>query len=116
MLKFVVVLVRKANWDAASFRSYFVDVHGPMARRIPGLRQYRQNFPVPDANRSHPRWDGVIELYFDDYESMHRAWQSPEGVRATKDLEVFADLALSSWSVVDEITIGLENNNPRDPR
>jgi hypothetical protein len=65
--------------------------------------QIRAKFPAADANRSKPRWSAVIELYFDDYDSMQRAWNSPQGKLATDDLEAFADLSLSSWSVVEEI-------------
>lgn len=98
-----MVLYRRADWDETQFRQYFADVHAPLARQLPGLRKYVQNFPVADANRPMPRWSAVIELYFEDYESMQRAWGSPQGKQATDDLEVFADLALSSWSVVEEI-------------
>ena len=98
-----MVLYRRSDWDEARFRRYFADVHAPLARRLPGLTKYIQNFPAGDANRSKPRWSAVIELYFDDYDSMQRAWNSRQGKHATQDLEVFADLDLSSWSVVEEI-------------
>jgi uncharacterized protein (TIGR02118 family) len=103
LLKFVVVLYRRSDWDEARFRRHFADVHAPLARHLPGLTKYIQNFPAEDANRSKPRWSAVIELYFDDYDSMQRAWNSPQGKRATDDLKVFADLSLSSWSVVEPI-------------
>lgn len=99
----MVVLYRRADWDEAHFRRYFTEVHAPLAQSIPGLRKHVQNFPTADANRSKPRWSAVIELYCDNYDSMQRAWNSPQGKQATQDLEVFADLSLSSWSVVEEI-------------
>jgi uncharacterized protein (TIGR02118 family) len=102
LLKFVVVLYHRSDWDEARFRQYFVEVHGALAKQLPGLRKYVQNFPAEDANRSTPRWCAVIELYFDDYDSMQRAWNSPQGKQATQDLEAFVDLSLSSWSVVEE--------------
>jgi uncharacterized protein (TIGR02118 family) len=105
MLKFVVVLRRKPDWTHERFREYFVSVHGPLARKIPGLRRYRQNFPAPDAKREPPEWDAVIELYFDGKEAMDSAWDSEEGRAATSDLDVFADRSRSSWSVVDEIIV-----------
>lgn len=103
MLKFLVVLYRRPDWDQDRFRQYFTDFHAPLARQLPGLRKHVQNFPAADANRSRPRWSAVIELYFDNYDSMQRAWNSPQGKQATDDLKVFADFALSSWSVVEEI-------------
>jgi hypothetical protein len=32
---------------------------------------------------------------------MEAGWLSPEGIAATRDLEEFADLARSTWSIVD---------------
>ena len=78
---------------------------GRWRKRFPGLRRYKQNFPVSDAKRKPPEWDCVVELYFDDKESMEAAWVTPEGEAATADLEVFADLAQTTWSIVEERTV-----------
>jgi len=102
LLKFVVVLRRKTDWTFERFRDYFIGVHGPLAQKIPGLRRYRQNFPIVDPKRAAPEWDCVVELYFDDKDSMEAAWATPEGQAATADVEVCADLARTSWSVVEE--------------
>ena len=105
MLKFVVVLRRKPDWTHERFRDYFVRIHGPLAQKIPGLRRYRQNFPVPDAKRPAPDWDAVVELFFDSREAMEAAWETPEGRAATEDVDVMADRSRSSWSVVDELVV-----------
>ena len=102
MLKFVVVLHRKPGWTAEQFREYFINVHQALALKIPGLRRYKQNFALDDPKRPRPAWDGVVELYFDDREAMEAAWATAEGEAATRDLEVFADLSQSAWSVVEE--------------
>jgi uncharacterized protein (TIGR02118 family) len=105
MLKFMVVLVRKAGMDRLEFKRYFKDVHQPLARRIAGLRRYVQNFAVDDPHRKPPAWDAIIELYFDNWERMEAAWATPEGKASTEDLAAFADIGRSTWSVVDEDTI-----------
>ncbi len=102
MLKFVVVVRRKPDWTFEKFRDYFVRVHGPLALKIPGLRRYQQNFPVFDPKRKPPGWDSVVELYFDDKDAMEAAWATPEGQTATADLDIFADLPSTTWSVVEE--------------
>ena len=102
MLKFIVVVHRKPGWTAKKFRDYFVRVHGPLAQKLPGLRQYKQNFVVPDAKRKAPRLDCVAELYFEDKEAMEAAWATPEGEAASADLDVFADLSSTAWSIVEE--------------
>ena len=102
MLKFVVVLYRKVDSSRAQFRAYLQEVHGPLAERIPGLRQYIQNHAVDDPVRPHPGWDAVVELWWDSRDAMEAAWRSPEGEDATADLERFADVARTTWSIVDE--------------
>ena len=103
MLKFIVVLYRRSDLSVEEFQNYLKDVHGPMAEQLPGLRRYLHNYVTPDPNRKHPGWDAIVELYFDDWASMETAWRSPEGEAATADLEAFADLTRTTWSVVEEV-------------
>ena len=103
LLKFMVVLHKRQDESDAQFRDYLRNVHGPMAKRLPGLRRYVQNYPVADPTRKPPAWSAIIELYWDDWEAMEAAWKSPEGRLATADLEPFADLHLSTWCVVDTV-------------
>lgn len=105
MLKFAVLIYKRADLSDDEFRNYFRNVHGAMARKIPGLRKYIQNHVVADPTRKPPGWHGIAELYFDDFEAMQAVWSTPEGEAATRDLEAFADLARTTWSVVDEVTI-----------
>ena len=102
MVKFMVVLYRRPDVSVEEFRANLRQIHGPMAERIPGLRRYVQNHVADDPSRTHPGWDAIVELSWDDWESMEAGWRSPEGVAATRHLEDFADLARSTWSVVDE--------------
>jgi len=102
MLKFVVVLYRKPEMSREQFRAYLQDVHGPMADRIPGVCAYVQNHAVTDSTRSDPGWDAIVELWWESRNAMEEAWRSPEGQIATADLEAFADLSRTRWSIVDE--------------
>jgi len=102
MVKFMVVLYRKPGMGEGEFQEFLREVHGPMALAIPGLRKYVQNHVVPDPKRKHPGWDAIVELYFDNWQSMESAWATPEGQMATADVAEFADLSRSTWSVVDE--------------
>ena len=106
MIKFIVVLYRKTGWEPAAFRSYLVDVHGPLAEKLPGLARYVHNYTADDPTRRHPGWDAIIELSWADRESMEAAWQSPEGAAASGDLDVFVDLERSRWSIVEEFVRG----------
>ena len=101
VVKFVVVLSKRPDLPEEKFREFFRDVHRPLALKIPGLLRHVVNFPAADSARKHPQWDAIVELYFEGREAMEAAWGSPEGVAATRDLEEFADLSRSSWSIVE---------------
>ena len=105
MLKFVVVLYKRSDFSVEQFLKYYREVHGPLAERLPGLRKYVQNYVVADPKRRPPGWHIIAELYFDDRETMEQSWASPEGIAATADLEAFADLTRTTWSVVEEAVI-----------
>jgi uncharacterized protein (TIGR02118 family) len=106
MLKFMVVVCKRSSMQAEEFRRHLRQVHGPLAMKLPGLRKYVQNFARPDPKRKTPQWDAVIELYFDDWAAMEAAWSGPEGAASDAVLPAFADLARTTWSVVDEIIVG----------
>lgn len=101
VLKFVVVLSKRSDLSEERFREIFRDVHRPLALKIPGLLRHVVNFPAADESRKHPQWDAIVELHFEGREAMEAAWRSPEGVASTRDLEEFADLSRSSWSIVE---------------
>jgi uncharacterized protein (TIGR02118 family) len=107
MIKFVVVLTRRPEMTREDFSAFLKTVHGGLARRLPGLKRYVQNHAKHDSKRQPPAWDAVIELYWENREAMEAAWESPEGKAATADLEAFADLSRSSWSIVEEV-VGIE--------
>jgi uncharacterized protein (TIGR02118 family) len=98
------------------FRKLNAEIHGhplpsprsnsaPLAKALPGLRSYKQNHVMQDGKRKHPGWDAIIELYFDNRESMEAAWSSPQGKASDADLPAFADLARTTWSIVEELTL-----------
>ena len=101
VLKFVVMLCKRPDFSEEKFREFFREVHRPLALEIPGLLRHVVNFPAADPARKPPQWDAIVELYFEGREAMEAAWRSPEGAAATRDLQEFADLTRSSWSIVE---------------
>lgn len=104
MLKFMVVLYRRPDLTKQQFRHHLEQIHAPLAKALPGLRHYKQNHVCDDPKRNPP-WDAIIELYFDNSETMEAAWSSPQGAASDADLPLFADLNRTSWSVVEELTL-----------
>ncbi|NDQ57097.1 MAG: EthD family reductase [Acidipila sp.] len=105
MLKFVIVLYKRTDISREQFQSYFRDVHGPLAKKLPDVKKYEQNIPVEDPKRKLPDWSAIVELYWEERTAMEAAWASPAGVAATEDLAQFADLTRTTWSVVEEIRL-----------
>ena len=105
MLKFMVVLYRRRDLTPDQFRHHLETVHAPLAKALPGLKEYTQNHVVPDPKRRHPGWEAVIELYFENREVMEAAWTSPQGAASDADLPLFADLTRTTWSVVEELNL-----------
>jgi uncharacterized protein (TIGR02118 family) len=108
MLKFIVVLHKRAEMTPAQFRNHLRSIHAPLALKLPGLRKYLHNYPAVDPTRKPPPCDAIVELYFDDRETMENAWASPQGKASDADLPLFVDLQRASWSVVDEVEIPIE--------
>ncbi len=105
MLKFMVVLYRRPGMSSADFRHHLERIHAPLAKALPSLKMYIQNYPHPDPKRASPPWDAIVELYFESRESMEAAWASPQGAASDADLPLFADMTRSTWSVVEEFIV-----------
>ena len=105
MLKFMVVIYRRPELTREQFRRHLREIHGPLAKNLPGLRKYIQNIARDDPTRKPPQWDAVVELYFDDWPSMEAAWRSPEGAASDADLPAFVDMTRTTWSAVEEIIV-----------
>lgn len=76
-----------------AFAAHWLGVHGPLARKVPFLRGYRQNhiverLPVADHPGLH-RIDGISELNFDDIRTMARGMESPEQQACIDDIKGF---------------------------
>lgn len=105
MLKFMVVLYRRTDLTAAQFRDHLGQIHAPLARALPGLKKYRQNHVSADPKRTHPGWDAIVELYFESWQSMEAAWDSPQGKASDADLPLFVDSNRTTSSVVEELIL-----------
>jgi uncharacterized protein (TIGR02118 family) len=66
------LLRKKPEWTMDAFRAYWRDEHGPLAARVPNLREYWQNRVTDRIQRgiefARGPWefDGFSQLYFDD--------------------------------------------------
>jgi uncharacterized protein (TIGR02118 family) len=102
--KVIYVLYRRAGMDRDEFLRYWLDIHGPLAARMPGLRGYVQDHAQPGPSGAPP-CDGIAELWFDSPEEMQAAFASPEGVATLADSPNFLDMGKGGMMVVEEVTV-----------
>src|ERR1700738_1816311 len=90
MIKVVGLLTRKPEYTREQFVKHWLEIHGPLAHAVPGIRRYVQSHIVgtrtrPDVPETDVEVDGIAELWYDDTESYQRAAASPEMKRLTDD-------------------------------
>jgi uncharacterized protein (TIGR02118 family) len=87
LLKRMSLLRRLPQVAPETFRHEWREEHARLVRRVDGVRGYRQNLitarevpkGVPVGYDELPI-DGIVELWFDDAESINRSFGSPQGV------------------------------------
>ncbi len=92
MVKLVYCITRRPGMSVEEFSQYWLHVHGPIGRRIPGLRRLVQSHPVRHpADLRPPSFDGMAELWFDDLDALQAARRTPEWRMSTDDEANFID-------------------------
>jgi uncharacterized protein (TIGR02118 family) len=107
MIQGLFQLRRRVGMALEEFRGYWLDVHAPIVRTLPGLRHYQQCLALDEAygpdGMADPRWDGVEEIWFDDYDAARRAIDSIEYRRSF--LPDFANFSDNPWHFFAETAL-----------
>ncbi len=104
LTKGIFQLRRKPGLSLADFRRYWVEVHAPIVKRLPGLRRYVQCHTVDAAyDYAEPRWDGIAQLWVDSPDTYQAMLDSPEFQNESwPDGGKFLDLDLAVSFVAQE--------------
>ena len=108
MIKTIGLLTRKPGWTHEQFVKHWVEIHAPLAHKMPGLRRYVQSHIRGERTRSdipatEVEIDGIAELWFDDQAALEAAGRSPEMKALHDDGAKFIGRIRSY--VVDEKTV-----------
>jgi uncharacterized protein (TIGR02118 family) len=76
----VIVLFGKPK-DPELFDKEYWNDHVPMVKKMPGVRKYTVN-KIVSAPRGEPAYYQVVELEFDNMDSLKKALDSPAGREA----------------------------------
>jgi uncharacterized protein (TIGR02118 family) len=103
MIKLVYCITRRPGMTPEDFSRYWREVHGPIGRRIPGLRRLVQSHRVPDpGDMASPDFDGMAELWFEDLAALEAARRSPEWQASSADEANFIDGTRTAIFVTEE--------------
>jgi uncharacterized protein (TIGR02118 family) len=117
MVKLVFVIRRRQELSSEEFHRYWLEEHGPLARRLLdslGARRYVQMHTTGgdlNAALAAPRgtaeaYDGIAEIWWDSLDAFIAAAGSEEGQRANETLTAdearFIDFARSSLFLAEE--------------
>lgn len=110
MIKVISYIRRNPKLTHEEFREYWTNVHVPLVRsKLPSLRLYKGSFPVPEATggRILSDADAVVELGFDDLETMDREMGGPLFMEADRQASSahLLDLDYVRSIVVEEIDV-----------
>ena len=99
MIKLVYCFCRRADLTAEEFSKYWFEMHGPIGRRIPGLRRLVQSHAIAGQRND---FDGMAELWFDDLAALDAARISAEWRESSADEDNFIDHARTALFVTNE--------------
>jgi uncharacterized protein (TIGR02118 family) len=97
MIKRMAMIGRRAGESFEQFSSYWLNHHGDLVLRSPGVARYQQNHVVePLLAKNGPGnpidFDGVVELWFESQENMDLCFSSEAGSQLPEDEERFLDM------------------------
>ncbi len=94
MIKVLSLLTRKDGLTHEQFVKHWLEVHGPLALAVPGIRRYVQSHITgtrtrADIPETEVAIDGIAELWYDDEDALRRSAVTPEAQRLYADGATF---------------------------
>ncbi|MGH1492535.1 MAG: EthD family reductase [Acidimicrobiales bacterium] len=100
------VIKRRPDLDVEAFQDHWLNNHGPIVARLPGLRRYVQSHTrLGGYRRGDVAYDGIAELWFDDKEALAAITATEEFAAAKQDEANFIDTGNLIELVVDDHVI-----------
>ena len=110
MIKSLSLLVRKDGMTHEQFMKHWVEIHGPLALKVPGLKRYVQSHIRDERRRADipsigVEVDGIAETWYDDADAMARAASTPEMKALHADGALFIG-RIQSFITHEHVVIG----------
>jgi len=104
MLKACTLFRRKAGQTVDEYQGYWKTGHVPFIKAMQPVRKYVQNHPFA-VNGKEPAYDGLVELWVDDTETLKAMGKSPEYATVVEDEKNFVDRSSIELTLTDEHVI-----------
>jgi uncharacterized protein (TIGR02118 family) len=90
-VKSVAFIARKLGLSVEDFQRHWLEVHGPIAAALPGLRRHVQSHTRRSAYEAGrvPAYDGAVLTWFDSTEVMQATEATQEYARVLADAKTF---------------------------
>ena len=67
-----------------AFNNYWLKVHAPLVKKLPGIIRYVQNRIIQNGD-PESQVDGYVELWFESLAAFEKAFESPAGQKLRQD-------------------------------
>ena len=109
MIKFTILLRKRADLTQEEFVQYHKTKHGPLFKSLPEVQQYVRRYvqghtqPIDLPGMPPPAYDGTTELWFDSVEDIGKVFSSPRYLEIIRPDEAkILDLAGCGFMVLEE--------------
>ena len=103
MIKAVIFFKRRPDMALEAFHRHWRTQHAGIISRLPGLKAYVQNYPVPSESMlDKAAYDAVAESSFEDTAAMKALARSPEYAEVLADEPRFIDRPSMGTVITEE--------------
>jgi uncharacterized protein (TIGR02118 family) len=105
-VKLLIMVKRKAGMPLEEFRQYMLDSHASKVMKLPGLRRYLQGHVLSSFYTiGESILDCVSQLWFDDIQSLEKAYNSPQYKETMPDFKKIMEFKYVHTMVTEETWI-----------
>jgi uncharacterized protein (TIGR02118 family) len=103
MIKLAYCFRKRRDLSEAAFWDYWHNAHTALGIAMPGVRRLVQSRTVRHpSDPVAPDFDGMAELWFDDWQALAVAAASPEWAASTADEANFIEPGSAAYFVTEE--------------
>jgi uncharacterized protein (TIGR02118 family) len=103
--KVVYAMYKKQGKSSEEFGRCWKETRAPLAKEMPGLKEYVQNHALSDPEGNELPYDGFEELYFESQEAIVEALATSEGEATLGDMANFCEMEKTLGVAVEEVKV-----------